>query len=135
MAKFTSNRAAVERFFREKAIGALDRAGVQGKAEGQGNTRRATGFAADSVHYVVLDEQGARVAGDTTDGNQNPVPDYAGNGTLRVIVGSNTAPREDGDGRGYYVYLERGVQGRPGDATLAQALDMMEAVAGQELRR
>ncbi len=132
MASFTSNRLAVLQHYRNSAVNVLDTVGVQGKVEAGGRTRRATGFAAESAHYVVNDEQGNRIAGDTTDGNQNPVPSYPANGMLTVHVGSNTTPRS---GQGYALFLERGIRGRPGDAMYAQALDIMEALADRELGR
>jgi len=133
VASFKSNLPAVQQFFRTKAINALDRAGQQGTVEAASRTRRATGFAADSAHYVVNDESGNQVAGDTTDGNQNPVPQYPATGMVTVHVGSNTAASDKGEA--YAIYLERGVQGRPGDVMYGQALDVMEAVADRELGR
>jgi hypothetical protein len=132
MASFKSNRVAVEQHFRRNAISALDRTGQQARDEAEGLTPRATGFAAESLHYVVVDEQGQVVAGQQTDGNDNPVPAYGGDGTLRVIVGSNTMHR---DGRGYYVHIEQGTYGLSGAAGLAAALDLMDEQVPRELGR
>lgn len=132
MATLKSNRLGVLQRMREVATHKLDRVGIQGRTEARAATRRATGFAAESVHYVVVDDDGSKLAGDDVDGNLNPVPSYPGDGTIRLHIGSNTAPRT---GQGYYIFLERGVGGRPGDATMARTLDIVEALAEQELGR
>jgi hypothetical protein len=130
MAQFKSNRAAVVQHVRRQAIVALDRTGQQARDEAESLTPRATGFAAESVHYVVVDEQGQVVAGQQTDGNDNPVPAYGGDGTLRLVVGSNTVHR---DGRGYYAHLEQGTYGLSGTGALAAALDLMDDQVPREL--
>lgn len=131
MASVKNNHVTLLQQLRTRAINALDRSGQAGKVEAEGLTPRQTGFAADSVHYVVVDEAGHVVAGELIDGNSNPVPQYAGDGTLRVIVGSNTEPK---DGQGYFKWIEEGVYGLSGAAPMAHALDELERVAERELR-
>lgn len=132
MASVKSNNAAVMQQARKQVINALDRVGQQGKITAEDLTWRDTGFAADSVHYVVLDEQGNVVAGQQIDGNGNSVPDYPADGTIRVIVGSNTEPK---DSKGYYKFIEEGTYGLSGAGAMAQGLDVMEAAIEQEFRR
>jgi hypothetical protein len=131
VAVIQNNHPAVLLRLRTQAINALDRTGQAGKVEAEGRTVRDTGFAADSVHYVVVDEQGNAVAGEQVDGNSNPVPHYAGDGTLRVIVGSNTEPK---DGKGYFKWIEEGIYGLSGAAPMSHALDEMERVIERELK-
>jgi len=131
VARVVSNHAAALQQIRKRVINALDRTGQAGKVDAEGRTWRDTGFAAASVHYVVIDEQGTVVAGEQIDGNSNPVPHYAGDGTMRVIVGSNTQPK---DGIGYYKWIENGTYGLSGAAPMAHAADVIDVMAPRELR-
>ena len=93
----------------------LDGIGQDGKAFVMAHTPVLSGYARRSIYYVVLDDRGNIIAGDTVDGNGVPVPRSfpgSGDGTYRVIVGAN-AP--------YYIWIEIGANGRPGRQALAQA--------------
>lgn len=103
---------------RKQWIAGLIEIGEEVKRFVQTNTPVLTGYAKASVFYVVLDEKGQQVAGDTVDGNGVRVPSDFGGGTgrMRLIVGAN-AP--------YYIWIEIGSRGRAGKAILARANDMI----------
>jgi hypothetical protein len=115
----TWRQADFERMVAGQIIAALTEIGREAKAFVQRETPYRTGYARRSIYFVVLDEAGNRVAGDTHDENGVPVPaNFGGTGRYRVIVGAN-AP--------YYIWIEVGTRGRPGHAALARANDLIQA--------
>lgn len=115
----TWRQSDFERMVAEQIIVALTEIGREAKAFVQRETPYLTGYARRSIYFVVLDEAGNRVAGDTHDANGVPVPSsFGGTGRYRVIVGAN-AP--------YYIWIEVGTRGRPGHTALARANDLIQA--------
>lgn len=115
MGRVVVDERAIEALVFGELIEALDAIGRDAAEFVRRNTPEKTGYARKSVYYVVLDERGNAIAGDTADGNGVRIPNYfpgAGDGTIRVIVGAN-AP--------YYIWIEIGAGGRPGHQALAQA--------------
>lgn len=126
MARTVWRQAEWEAHLRAQIVGGLDEVGREAKEFVRRNTPVLTGYARDSIFYVVLDDHGAVVAGDTVDGNGVAVPtSFPGTGQFRVIVGAN-AP--------YYVWIEIGSRGRPGHQALAQALELINARIAQYTR-
>lgn len=118
-------QAEYERYLQQQIIAALTEIGEEAKAFVKRSTPFRTGFARRSVYFVVLDEAGNRVAGDTRDENGEAVPaSFPGSGRYRVIVGAN-AP--------YYIWIEIGTRGRPGHAALARANELIQARIKQKL--
>lgn len=125
--RYVSHRPQVEQQVRRQVVQAVERAGRAGEAETRARTPVETGYAARSVHLVVVDEAGQRIAGDRDDGNGNPTPDYPATGRITAYLGSNTAYRDRRRGRGYYKWLEIGARGRPGRHMLARGYDVAVA--------
>ena len=121
MGRVVVDERAIEREVFGALVAELDAIGREGKAFVRRETPVLSGYARDSVFYVVLDERGNVVAGDTQDDNgvaiPSQLPQFA-NGRLRVFVGAN-AP--------YYVWIELGANGRPGKQALARASELMDA--------
>lgn len=112
--------AAIIGLMFDEQVRVLDAIGKEAVAYAKRNTPVLTGYARRSVFYVVLDEAGAVIAGDTHDENGVPIPSYLpqhASGTLRVFVGAN-AP--------YYIWIEIGARGRAGRAVLARTAELME---------
>ena len=121
MGRVVVDERAIEREMFDEMVSDLDAIGREAKAFCRRETPRRTGFAQDSIFYVVLAEDGTVIAGDTHDGNGERIPNYLpgfANGTLRVFVGAN-AP--------YYIWIEIGANGRPGHQALARTAELMEA--------
>lgn len=110
----------------------LDRIGARGKAVTQAHTPVVSGRLKRSEYHVVVDKDGSVLAGDTTDGNGNAVPSLPGTGKLRVVVGTNEAAANDG--QSYALWVEVGVEGKPGHGMLAAGNAAMRAAAKEELR-
>lgn len=132
--RYVSRRDQVETALRRQVIAAVEQAGRAGEAETRARTPVDTGYAARSVHLVVVDEAGQRLAGDRADGNGNPTPDYPATGRITGYLGSNTAYRDRRRGRGYYTWLEIGARGRPGRHMLARGYDVAVAALRHEMR-
>jgi hypothetical protein len=115
MGRVVVDERAIEAAVFAELIRELDAIGRDAAEFVRRNTPEKTGYARRSIFYVVLDERGNAIAGDTTDGNGVRIPNYfpgAGDGTIRVIVGAN-AP--------YYIWIEIGANGRAGHQALARA--------------
>lgn len=115
----TVNFRPAEQALVRGTIDALTDAGRGAKSIAQGITPVLTGFAKRSIYFVVVDDKGRVVAGDSTDGNGNPVPrSFPTYGRYRAIVGAN-AP--------YFIWIEIGARGRPGRHIFAQAARELES--------
>lgn len=111
----------------DEMVDILTGVGQRAKAFAKGQTPVRTGFAKRSIFFVVLDEKGNVIAGDTQDENGFPIPSYIpqhANGRLRVFLGAN-AP--------YFIWLEIGARGRAGLAIIARSNEIMEHQLRQDL--
>lgn len=121
MGRVIVDERAIERETFDVIVAGLVEIGQEGKAFLRRETPFKTGYARKSIFFVVLDERGNVIAGDTHDDNGTPIPSslaHFANGTLRVFVGAN-AP--------YYIWIEIGVNGRAGTQGLARVADLIEA--------
>lgn len=119
MAHAVIDTPAIESAIFDQLVGDLDAIGREAADFARRETPVLTGHAQRSIFYVVLDERGNVIAGDTHDGNgqsiPNTLPQHA-NGRLRVFVGAN-AP--------YYIWIEVGANGRPGKQILARVAGLL----------
>ena len=121
MGKVVVDERAIERETFDVIVAGLVAIGEEAKAFLRRETPFETGYARKSIFFVVIDERGNVIAGDTRDDNGTPIPSYLpgiANGTLRVFVGAN-AP--------YYVWIDIGVNGRAGTQGLARTSDLIAA--------
>ncbi len=121
MGKVVVDERAIEAAAFDALVGDLVQIGAEGKAFCRRNTPRLSGYAQRSIFFVVLDERGNAIAGDTADDNGVPIPSYLpqqANGRIRAFVGAN-AP--------YYVWIEIGANGVAGHHALAQTADLLDA--------
>jgi hypothetical protein len=119
MGRVEVDERALEQHLFGALVEDLDRIGREAKSFVVRETPEETGHAKRSVFYVVIDERGNALAGDTVDGNGQRIPNHfpgAGDGTLRVIVGAN-AP--------YYLWIEIGANGVAGKQALARASELI----------
>ena len=119
MGRVEVDERAIEAAVFGEIVDNLDRIGAEAKAFVIRETPEDTGHAKRSIFYVVLDESGNAIAGDTVDGNGQRIPNYfpgAGDGTLRVIVGANAE---------YFIWIEIGANGVAGKQGLARASEMI----------
>lgn len=106
------------RFMRRESIRELDEAGQKAKAYARSICPVKSGYARNSIYYVVIDETGKVVGGDEKDGNGVAIPrrGYRGTGEIRLLLGAN-AP--------YFIYIELGARGRPGQHVIQRAGEML----------
>lgn len=107
------------------ALDALEDVGPKARDIAYGYTPKATGHAARSLFYVIVDGNGTQVGGNTTDQNGEPVPAQfeAGQaGWYRLVLGANAD---------YFVWIEVGTSKMPARPVLARTL----AEAKDELER
>lgn len=108
-----------------KGVSLLDKVTEAGKDVAMDSTPVDTGRGKRSWHRVVITTNGAKVAGDGTDGNGNPVPDYSGfDGLVIGIVASNEIAAT---GRAYLRFVNDGTRGRSGAQMTQRARAAMDA--------
>lgn len=119
MGRVEVDERAIEAAAFDELVRDLERIGREAADFVRRETPIDTGYARRSIFFVVIDERGNAIAGDTVDGNGQRIPNHfpgAGDGTLRVIVGAN-AP--------YYIWIEIGANGVAGKQALARASELI----------
>jgi hypothetical protein len=120
------DQRAAEEFARDKAVGAMRTLGPRALDMAYNATPKDTGFAANSLFYVIVDDQGSIVGGNSTDRNGHMIdPDVGGDpgkGWVRMVLGANAD---------YFVWIEIGTSTRPAHHVLANTLT---AIQGDYLR-